>query len=215
MSYPDNNCHTGTKMRIKTLNSNLLIVIFGLVTISCAGDSRSRTAEAVRPSSPVMQRDYLIGKGDILQIVTWKEPDFSGDFPVRIDGKISFPLLDDMQAAGRTTARVRDELTEKLKEYVTHPVVSVAVKSMESQKFYILGEVLKPGEYPLSKNLTVLHAIALAQGFTEWAGKNDIVLIRQEKGSETLMKISYGKIVKEGELDQNVLIRADDIIVVP
>ncbi|MEZ4526348.1 MAG: polysaccharide biosynthesis/export family protein [Desulfobacterales bacterium] len=202
-------------MRKNILIFNALIVVFTVGTVSCTTDRLSQTAEAVRLSSALTQNDYLIGKGDILQIVTWKEPDFSGDFPVRIDGKISFPLLDDMHAAGRTTARIRDELTEKLKEYVMHPVVSVSVKSMESQKFYILGEVAKQGEYPLSKNLTVLHAIALAQGFTEWAGKNDIVLIRQENGSETLMKISYGKIVKQGELHQNVLIRADDIIVVP
>ncbi|MGE0083135.1 MAG: polysaccharide biosynthesis/export family protein [Desulfococcaceae bacterium] len=203
-------------MRMNILISNVLIIVFAAGLVSCTTDSRFQTAEAVKFSSDMTRNDYLIGKGDILQIVTWKEPDFSReDIPVRIDGKISFPLLDDMQAAGLTPVQVRDEITARLREYVTHPVVSVSVKSMESQKFYILGEVAKPGEYPLSKNLTVLHAIALAQGFTEWAGKNNIVLIRNENSSETLIKISYGKIVKDGELNQNVLIRADDIIIVP
>ncbi len=205
-------------MRMNILISNVLIILLTAVAVSCTADSQSRTSGAitVSPSSDADQSDYLIGKGDILQIVTWKEPDFSKEeVPVRTDGKISFPLLDDVQAAGRTPGQVRDEITSSLKEYVTHPVVSVSVKSMESQKFYILGEVAKPGEYPLSKNLTVLHAIAIAQGFTEWASKNGIILIRHENGSETLIKISYGKIVKDVEIHQNVLIRADDIIVVP
>lgn len=197
---------------------NALILIFTVSSVSCTSVSQTGTAgsTAGSPSSDTDQSDYRIGKGDILQIITWKEPDFSREeVPVRTDGKISFPLLDDVQAAGQTPGQVRDEITSRLREYVTHPVISVSVKAMESQKFYILGEVAKPGEYPLSKNLTVLHAIAIAQGFTEWAAKNKIVLIRHENSSETRMQISYGKIVKDGELHQNVLIRADDIIVVP
>jgi polysaccharide export outer membrane protein len=190
--------------------------ICAILSFSCADSRFSETKELIGLSSAVSPKTYLIGKGDILEIITWKEPDFSREaLAVRTDGKISFPLLEDIQAAGRSPGQVRDEIEEKLKFYVTHPVVSVSVKAMESQKFYIIGEINKPGEYSLAKNLTVLHAIALAQGFTEWAEKDDIVLIRHENGSEKRIEIDFEEVVDGKKPDQNVRIRADDIIVVP
>ena len=159
---------------------------------------------------------YEIGIGDVLEIITWKEPDFSRDVPVRIDGKISFPLLDDIQAAGRTPAEVRDEISTRLKEYITHPVVSIAVKETGSQRFYIIGEVIKPGEYPIIKHLTLLQAFAIAGGFTEWAAKTDIILIRhEENGSEKIIKINYEDIVEGEGASRDVPLKADDTIVVP
>ena len=119
-------------------------------------------------SSWVFVDAYKIGSGDILEIVTWKEPDFTREeVLVRIDGKISFPLLGDVQAAGRTPLEIGKDIEEGLKDYVESPIVTVTVKNPESQKFYILGEVQKTGEYPLIKGLTVLQAFALAGGFTE------------------------------------------------
>jgi len=158
---------------------------------------------------------YIIGVGDVLEILTWKEPDFSKEIAVRIDGKISFPLLSDIQAASLAPLQLKKEIEEKLKEYVTSPNVTITVKVPQSQKFYILGEVSKTGEYTLVKNLTVLQAFALAGGFTEWASKKEIILIRHEDGKERIIRINYKNIAKGKDFSQNILIKADDTIIVP
>jgi len=160
--------------------------------------------------------EYRIGNGDILEIVTWKEPDFSREeILVRLDGKISFPLLNDVQAAGKTTTELKNSIENGLKEYVADPNVTVTVTNAGSQRFYILGEVVNTGEYPLTKNLTVLQAFALAGGFTEWASKKEIILFRQVDGKEQVIRINYKGIVNDKDFSQNVKIAADDTIIVP
>jgi polysaccharide export outer membrane protein len=160
--------------------------------------------------------DYVIGAGDILDVTTWKELDLTkADVLVRLDGKISFPLLNDVQAAGVTTGDLKKTIEEGLKSYVAHPVVTVAVKSPMSQKFYVLGEVTKTGEYPLFKNMTVLQAFAVAGGFTQWASKDEILLLRREAGKEKIYRVNYKDITKGRDPAQNLLIQADDTIVVP
>ncbi len=172
-------------------------------------------AEPEPQSQPHEKSDYKIGSGDVLEIVTWKEPDFTKELPVRIDGKVTFPLLNDIQAAGLTTLELKKEIEAGLKLYISDPIVTVSVKGAESQKFYILGEVSKTGEYPLLKNLTVLQAFALAGGFTEWASKKEIILVRYENGKETVMRINYKNIAKGKDFSQNILIKANDTIIVP
>jgi polysaccharide biosynthesis/export protein len=160
--------------------------------------------------------DYVIGAGDVLDITTWKELDLTkADVLVRLDGKISFPLLNDVQAAGVTSGDLKKTIEEGLKSYVAHPVVTVAVKSPMSQKFYVLGEVTKTGEYPLFKNMTVLQAFAVAGGFTQWASKDEILLLRREAGKEKIYRVNYKDITKGRDPAQNLLIQADDTIVVP
>jgi len=159
---------------------------------------------------------YKIGSGDILGIVTWKEPDFTReDILVRIDGKISFPLLGDVQAEGRSPLEIQKDIETGLKDYVGNPIVTVTVKNPESQKFYVLGEVKKTGEYRLMKGLTVLQAFALAGGFTDWASKKEIILLRYENGKEKVYNINYKKIVNDENFTQNIHIKADDTIIVP
>lgn len=159
---------------------------------------------------------YTIGVGDVLEIVTWKEPDFSRkEILVRLDGKISFPLLDDVQAAGLTPVQLKKNIEAKLKEYVASPSVTVTIRNAASQKFYILGEVVHTGEYPIVKDLTVLQAFALAGGFTQWASKKEIILFRRENGKEKIIRINYKDIVKGNDFSQNVTIKADDTIIVP
>jgi polysaccharide biosynthesis/export protein len=172
------------------------------------------TAIAQQPASKTTE--YTIGVGDILDIVTWKEPDFSKEeILVRLDGKISFPLLDDVQAAGMSPIRLKQNIEAKLKAYVASPSVTVSVRNAASQRFYILGEVANTGEYPLVKDLTVLQAFALAGGFTEWASKKEIILFRREGGKEKVIRINYKDIIKGKDFSQNVAIRADDTIIVP
>ncbi len=159
---------------------------------------------------------YKIGSGDILDITTWKEPDFSREeILVRIDGKISFPLLDDVQAGGRTPLELKKDIQTKLKEFISNPVVTVHVRSPASKRIYILGEVVNTGEYPLVKNLTVLQAFALAGGFTEWASKKEIILFRKENGKDKTIRINYKNILKGKDFKQNVQLQADDTIIVP
>jgi polysaccharide biosynthesis/export protein len=161
-------------------------------------------------------KEYNIGNGDILEIVTWKEPDFSREeLVVRLDGKISFPLLDDIQATGKTTTQLKKDIEAGLKEYVSSPNVTVTVRNAASQRFYILGEIARTGEYPLVKDLTVLQAFALAGGFTEWASKKEIILVRREGGKDKVIQVNYKDIIKDKDFRQNVIIKADDTIIVP
>lgn len=166
--------------------------------------------------SPSPLQTYTIGHGDVLEIVTWKEPDFSRDqIVVRLDGKISFPLMDDVVAAGRTPTELKVDIQNRLKDFVADPNVTVSVRNGASKRFYILGEVIKTGEYPLVKNLTVLQAFAIAGGFTEWASKKEIIVFRRQGGEETVIRIDYKDILKGKDFSQNVEIRADDTIIVP
>ena len=167
-------------------------------------------------SDQKIEKYYTIGSGDILEITTWKEPDFSREeILVRMDGKISFPLVNDVQAAGRTPIELKNEIESKLKNFVSTPVVTVTIRIPNSQKFYILGEVRNTGEYNLMKSLTVLQAFALAGGFTEWAAKNEILLLRSENGVEKIIRINYKNIIKGDQLSSNMKIQVNDTIIVP
>ncbi|SDT96608.1 polysaccharide biosynthesis/export family protein [Desulfobacula phenolica] len=159
--------------------------------------------------------DYKIGIGDILKINTWKEPELSLDaVQVRRDGKITFPLLDDLQAEGITTVELKKTIEAKLADFVEAPTVTITLVGAVSQKYYILGEVQKVGEYPLIKKLTIVQAFALANGFTEWASKDEIILYRKQGNAEKIIKIDYDDIVK-GKLAKDIVLKTDDIIIVP
>ena len=159
---------------------------------------------------------YKIGSGDRLEINTWKEPDLSrANVLVRIDGKITFPLLGDIQASGLTTMQLKYDIEAGLKGYVDHPVVTVTVIESASQKFYMLGEIANPGEYQLVKGLTIVQALAIAGGFTEFANKNDITLFRYEEGKKRTINLSYKEIVSGKDFSQNIFLKANDTIIVP
>jgi polysaccharide export outer membrane protein len=160
--------------------------------------------------------EYRIGGGDVLEVATWKEPDLTRtNILVRVDGKVSFPLLGDIPAAGMTPVELTETVQKGLKNYVSNPVVTVSVLNPASQRIYILGEVLRTGEYPLTKSLTVLQAFALAGGFTQWASKDEIILLRGEAGKEKIYKINYKDIVKGKGSENNLMLQANDTIVVP
>jgi len=159
---------------------------------------------------------YQIGVGDVLGITTWKEPDFTREnVLVRSDGRISFPLVNDFPAAGLSPMELKYNLEAGLKAYISNPVVTVHVANPISQKFYILGEVRRTGEYPLVKHLTVLQAFALAGGFTEWASKKEIILLRHEGGKDQIYRINYKEIAEGKDFSQNLKLKADDTIIVP
>jgi len=170
---------------------------------------------ATAAKTAVDEGSYQIGKGDVLEINVWKEPILSGDATVRTDGMISIVLLGDIQAAGRTPMALKANIQEGLKKYLEDPVVTVILKSPASQRFYIIGEVKSPGEYDLVKDLTVVQALARAGGFSEWADKDSIHIIRKEGGAEKRIPVNYKDIVKGRNAQDNVLLQANDTIVVP
>ena len=171
---------------------------------------------ALATPKKIMNTDYIIGNGDILRIFTWKEPDLSVDVAaVRLDGKITFPLVNDIKAAGLSTMALKKELETRLAGYVESPIVTVMLLQAVSRRYYVLGEVMRVGEYPIEKKITVMQAFAVAGGFTEWASKNEILLIRQINGREKIFRIKYKDILKGKSSDNNFLIQADDTIVVP
>ncbi|MDL1968853.1 MAG: polysaccharide export protein [Deltaproteobacteria bacterium] len=199
----------------KVLLAITLVVMVTLSLAHVAYSEEENLTSKEETATEINDNYYKIGKGDLLEIITWKEEDFSREVFVRIDGRITFPLIDDIQAAGRTTMEVKKEIETELKEFIEDPIVTVILKNPLSQKFYILGEVLKTGEYQLVKKLTILQAFALAGGFTEWASKKEIILLRNENGIDKLIRVNYKNIIKGKDLSQNVNIKVNDTIIVP
>jgi polysaccharide export outer membrane protein len=157
---------------------------------------------------------YVIGAEDVLYIHVWREETLTKTVNVRMDGRISMPLVDDIQAAGITPLRLKELLTQKFKDFIENPNVTVIVMEANSFRVYISGEVKTPGVYRLRTETSLVQFIPMAGGFTEWAHRSKILIIRKENGREKRMKVNYNKIVR-GDLDSNVMLRPGDTIIVP
>jgi polysaccharide export outer membrane protein len=175
---------------------------------AAASEARTEAAASAVPS------DYVIGADDTLHITVWKEPDMSVTLPVRPDGKISIPLLNDVQAAGMTPMQLGASITEKLKKYIADPRVTVVVTAMNSQRIYVLGEVTHTGAMALLPHMTVLQALASA-GFTQFANLKAIYLLRTENGQETKVRFNYKEAIKGHGTQQNIVLKPGDTLVVP
>jgi polysaccharide export outer membrane protein len=168
------------------------------------------------PQSAAQPAAYVIGVDDVLAISVWKEPELSRTLPVRPDGKITLPLVGDLQAAGKTTEKLQQELHEKLAAYVSVPEVAVIVQEVKSLKYNIVGQVAKPGSYPLNESTTVLDAIAGAGGIGIYAKSNSIYVLRiQPDGSSMRLPFHYKQVLKGNNLSQNVKLQSRDTVVVP
>jgi len=181
---------------------------------SAAGLPAKPSVPEVQASIPGGRSDYLIGADDTLRISVWKEPDMSVVLPVRPDGKISMPLLDDVQAAGMTPMQLGSSIREKLKKYIADPRVTVVVTAMNSQRIYVLGEVTHTGAMPLLPNMTVLQALSSA-GFTQFANLKAIYLLRVQDGKQTKFPFNYKDAIKGRGNQQNFVLKPGDTIVVP
>ena len=159
---------------------------------------------------------FVIGDDDVLAINVWKEPDISRAVPVRSDGKISLPLVGELQATGQTPLKLEQEIAGKLKNYIGEPEVTVIVQQINSQKFNILGQVTRPGTYPLSNGATVLDAVALAGGFRDFAKQKSIYVLRQKSnGNQTRIPFNYKEVVQGKYPEQNIKLQPRDTIIVP
>jgi polysaccharide export outer membrane protein len=159
-------------------------------------------------------RDYKIGPEDLLDISVWKNPELSRTVPVRPDGKVSLPLVNDIQASGLTPTALRQQLIERLSEFIPAPEVAVIVREVHSMKVAVVGSVKTPGRYELKSAATVLEMIALAQGFTDFAARDRVVVLRQENGETKRIPFNYRK-VAAGDEQSNLVVQPGDIIVVP
>jgi polysaccharide export outer membrane protein len=167
-----------------------------------------------KPGAPSVVPDYVIGPDDTLHVTVWKEPDMSATLPVRSDGKISLPLLDDVQAAGLTPLQLKDSITEKLKKYIADPRVTVVVTAMNSRRIFVTGEVTHTGTMALLPNMTMLQALASA-GFTQFANLKGIYLLRTESGRQVKLPFNYKEVVKGRNPEENIMLKPGDTIVVP
>jgi polysaccharide biosynthesis/export protein len=159
--------------------------------------------------------NYVIGPQDVLDINIWKEPDLSRSVPVRPDGKISLPLLNDVQAAGLTPTQLAAQITTSLNKFLTNPEVTVIVNQINSQRIYILGEVGRAGAYTLIPGMTVLQALSNAGGFTAFANSKKIYILRQENGKQEKVYFNYKEVIAGKQSDQNIELKVGDTIVVP
>ena len=158
---------------------------------------------------------YRIGPNDILNIHVWRETELSRDVTVTPDGRITFPLIGNIVAQGRTVTELKEIITKKLKKYVTTPEVTVIVNESRCRIIYTIGKINTPGPYPLAPNMTVLQALSAAGGFTEWADTKDILIVRREGKKEVQLRFNHKEFISGKRLEQNILLKPNDTIVVP
>jgi polysaccharide export outer membrane protein len=199
-----------------------IIAIVGMTATTALADPKPSVVNQLREpamekSSLIVTTDYFIGPEDVLEITVWKSPDLSKIVQVRPDGRISLPLIGDVTAVGHTSVQLTEAISNRLKAYVENPAVSIVVKEVNSYAIFVLGEVSKPGRYPLKSKTTLLQAVTLASGFTPVASRNKIVIFRFPKDGEPLIKIkaSFDDIVLRDGTDQNIELKPGDTIVVP
>ncbi len=202
----------------------LILVLIALVQLSAqsfalssepgAGTAVPNTKTAM-PAPATGDADYLIGTEDVLQINVWKESDISGPVPVRPDGKISLPLVNDIKAAGLTPVQLASEISQRLKQFITEPHVTVIVTAMNSRRAYVMGQVTRQGVVPLVSNLTVLQALSSAGGPAQFANTKKIYILRTEGGEQKRLPFNYDAVIRGKNPEQNINLKPGDTIVVP
>lgn len=189
------------------------LLLFSLVFTACV-DQMTEVPNFRRvPTSE--ERSYVIGPDDLLQIVVWKNESLSRELRVRPDGKITLPLINDIQASGKTPSDLRDIISTRLEKFVEVAGVTVIVKEINSSKVSVLGQVRKPGIYPLRSDLTVLDAIAMAEGFNEFAAPNRMVIIRKNGKETHWIKVNYDEILQGRISEDRLFLASGDTLVVP
>jgi polysaccharide biosynthesis/export protein len=215
--------------RINTICRYGIVAMTGVLVLRCAwaqsdsgkasvvSDRINATDVHTATAPPVVDDNtFIIGMNDVLAINVWKEPDISRSIPVRSDGKISLPLVGEIQAAGETPLKLEQNIASRLKSFIEEPEVTVIVQQINSEKFNILGMVSKPGAYPLVGSATVLDAIALAGGFRDFARQKSIYVLRQNyDGSQARLQFNYKEVIKGRNTAQNILLQPRDTIIVP
>lgn len=187
-----------------------LAALLTMLSTACATDTDNPPVLARTPPSV-----YKIGPEDVLEISVWKEPDLTREVLVRPDGQISFPLAGDVKAAGQSPEDVQQEITRRLQRYIPDPVVTVTVVTVGGNKVYVIGQVNNPGAYVIGRYVDVLQALTMAGGLTAFASENNIRVLRREGGREIVFPFEYAEVKKGKNLEQNVILKGGDTVVVP
>ena len=192
-------------------------ISFGVpsVTWAQAAPSTQATETVANATGAPLPAGYVIGADDDLSIRFWKDAELSADVTVRPDGKVSLPLLNDVQADGLTPEQLNDQLSKAAAKFIADPSVTVIVKAIRSRKVYVLGEVGKPGAVPLNGEMNVLQLIATVGGLLEYADKGGIVIVRSENGKERRFKFNYNNVIRGKDVGQNIMLKPGDTIIVP
>ncbi len=200
------------------IQSSLRTVILGLgIPVLLMSALISCTYETPRVASdmPVSDQAYLLGPEDVLLISVWKDEHLTREVVVRPDGMISFPLIGDLAAEGRTVEDVRADIAKRLVKYIPNVNVTIAVTKVLSYKIYVVGRVNKPGEYLVGHYTDVLQALSLAGGLTPFAAENDIKIVRRIRGQQQTLPFRYSDVRKGIDLEQNILLQRGDTVMVP
>jgi polysaccharide export outer membrane protein len=183
--------------------------------VSTIGPAPAAAAAPAPPVAADAASSYRIGPEDLLEIAVWHEDALRKEVLVRPDGGISFPLVGEVQAAGKTVPEIRDEIARRLQKYIPDPAVSVSILKVGSQRVYVIGKVNKPGDFPVGRYVDVLQALSMAGGLTAFAEGNDIRVMRRDGDRQIVLPFDYARVVRGQSLDQNVRLRAGDVVVVP
>ena len=207
------------KKSISIHNMKSLLILSLVTLLPAAGaqpvSQQQKPAESTTASETRPEPLYVIQPNDILEIFVWKEPELTRKVLVRPDGRISFPLVQDMQASGISPGELRDKIEVRLKEYLTAPTVTVIVEAIQSYRIYVVGKVQRPGALIVEKPVTVLQALALAGGFQDFAKDTEITVIRNLAKENIVFEFNYRDVIKGRQPMQNILLRSGDVVVVP
>jgi len=167
-------------------------------------------------AAPPADAPYTVKPGDTLQVSVWKEPDLQGPVLVRPDGAFSFPLAGQMDARNKTVQELQQELTSRLKKYISDPVVTVSIQEIKGNKVYVIGQVQKPGDFIVNPRVDVMQALSMAGGTTPFAALGDITILRRtDTGQQQALPFHYTEVVRGRNLNQNIMLQAGDVVVVP
>ena len=198
-------------MKIHSINAVLGTIIILMLLSACT----NRSVKTEETSLTIGNDQYILGSEDVIEVSVWKEPELSKVIMIRPDGKISLPLIGDIQAAGLSAEKLTENIVSALEDFVDSPTVAVIVEQINSLKIFIQGEIAKPGVFFLRSNTTLLQAISLAGGFSEWAKKDEIAILRKAGDKLIRIPINYEKILSGEDLSQNILLQRGDTIIVP
>lgn len=208
-------------MACSQLRSVLFACLIAGSTLLVGTSASAQTPVDIQPASVSSQvagidpSTYRVGAEDVLEISVWREDALKKEALVRPDGGISYPLIGEVQVAGKTVLEIREEIAKRLEKFIPDPAVSVSIFKVGSQRVYVIGKVNKPGDFPVGRHVDVLQALSMAGGLTPFADANDIRVMRREGDRQVVLPFEYGRVVRGQKLEQNIQLHAGDVVVVP
>jgi polysaccharide export outer membrane protein len=198
-----------------SLCASLGAVVGAVALVAFAAPLAAASPPVTPPNAGAPTEAYTVKPGDVLSIAVWKEPDLQGPVLVRPDGSFSFPLAGQVDARGKTVAELQQTVTERLKKFISDPVVTVSISEVKGNKVYVLGQVNKPGEFIVNPRVDVMQALSMAGGTTAFAALGDIVILRRTESGQQSLPFHYADVARGRNLQQNIMLQAGDVVVVP